>query len=281
MSARDGFVVRWTRCYTAGLPEGVRDERRAEIASDVYEHLAAAGNLSSSAAQREMLWRTIRGMPDDITWRLREARRMDASAAGASLLRTAWSTATQAWFAPVAVLMGAFNLLLGIGIVFNGGGDNTMPGRVIGPMFLAAFAAATFIGLRKRWTALRTPIAAVATDQAPGSRAGAASRYGVVLCVLAVLATVVFVWGGGAGRAPVLAIAGLALAAGAFGLSGRRRGRPAANAPGAEKVGDALLVLGALPGLAFFWMIVPPILAIIVIAGALGVGPSGRRPEPA
>jgi hypothetical protein len=42
-------------------------------------------------------------------------------------------------------------------------------------------------------------------------------------------------------------------------------------------VADTFLILGTLPALAMFWMIVPTVLAIAVICGVLGAGPT-RRP---
>ena len=54
----------WTRCYTAGLPGDVRDTRRAEIESDLWDSLAD-GNST-----RHILARLALGIPDDLTWSL-------------------------------------------------------------------------------------------------------------------------------------------------------------------------------------------------------------------
>ena len=54
----------WTRCYTAGLPGDVRDARRAEIESDLWDSLAD-GNST-----RHILARLALGIPDDLTWSL-------------------------------------------------------------------------------------------------------------------------------------------------------------------------------------------------------------------
>jgi len=54
----------WTRCYTAGLPGDVRDARRAEIESDLWDSLADGG------ASRHILARLALGIPDDLTWSL-------------------------------------------------------------------------------------------------------------------------------------------------------------------------------------------------------------------
>jgi hypothetical protein len=61
----------WVAWYTRGLPAEVRDARRAELRSDLFEHRrhAAAGG------QRRLRWslqvggRVVRGVPDDLWWR--------------------------------------------------------------------------------------------------------------------------------------------------------------------------------------------------------------------
>jgi hypothetical protein len=70
-------VVRaWTALYTRGLPAPVRDERLAELASDLWEHRAACGE--GLRPQLAILSRCLRGMPADLAW-----RRGHLSAAGA------------------------------------------------------------------------------------------------------------------------------------------------------------------------------------------------------
>jgi hypothetical protein len=54
----------WTRIYTAGLPEELRENRRAEVESDLWESLA------DGAPSHHILARTALGLPDDLTWSL-------------------------------------------------------------------------------------------------------------------------------------------------------------------------------------------------------------------
>jgi hypothetical protein len=54
----------WTRVYTAGLPEDLRESRRAEVESDLWESLA------DGAPPHHILARTALGLPDDLTWSL-------------------------------------------------------------------------------------------------------------------------------------------------------------------------------------------------------------------
>jgi hypothetical protein len=61
----------WVAWYTHGLPGEVRDARRAELRSDLFEHRRHA----SAGGQRRLRWslqvggRVVRGMPDDLWWR--------------------------------------------------------------------------------------------------------------------------------------------------------------------------------------------------------------------
>jgi hypothetical protein len=52
----------WTRTYTAGLPNAIRDARRAEVESDLWESLA------DPAAARQILPRLVLGAVDDLAW---------------------------------------------------------------------------------------------------------------------------------------------------------------------------------------------------------------------
>jgi hypothetical protein len=79
MSARLATIVldltrAWTRLYTFQLPDDMRNARRAEIESDVWEwrHDAEArGHGQPTATQ--LLVRLICGVPDDLSWRIEHA----------------------------------------------------------------------------------------------------------------------------------------------------------------------------------------------------------------
>jgi hypothetical protein len=60
-------VVRaWTSAYTRGLPKPIRNERIAEIESDLWEQ--TRDGLASST--RPVWLRLVLGMPLDLAWRL-------------------------------------------------------------------------------------------------------------------------------------------------------------------------------------------------------------------
>ena len=64
------FARVWVHVYTLAVMPNVRDRRRAELDSDVWEHIADAhtrcrGNV---AAQLEVLHRVLTGIPADLSW---------------------------------------------------------------------------------------------------------------------------------------------------------------------------------------------------------------------
>ncbi len=58
----------WTRLYTWRLEHPVREARRAEIESDLWEHLNAEED--SRTLPFEIVSRLLLGIPDDVRWRI-------------------------------------------------------------------------------------------------------------------------------------------------------------------------------------------------------------------
>jgi uncharacterized protein (TIGR03435 family) len=64
-------VVRiWTRLYTSGLPPSVKDRRRAEIDSDMWEWRADHAGAPHVGDAVILLLRVVLGIPDDVAWRV-------------------------------------------------------------------------------------------------------------------------------------------------------------------------------------------------------------------
>lgn len=61
---------RWVRLYTARLAHDARDRRRAEIDSDLWEHVSDAriDQRSRTNIQLAVLARVLFGVPSDVTW---------------------------------------------------------------------------------------------------------------------------------------------------------------------------------------------------------------------
>jgi hypothetical protein len=64
-------VMSWTRLYTAGLPDGLRNDRLDEVLSDLHEQTMAdtSVGVSDLALSRSIRHRAWRGALADLTWR--------------------------------------------------------------------------------------------------------------------------------------------------------------------------------------------------------------------
>jgi hypothetical protein len=101
----------WVDRYTRGLAPDTRADRRAEVASDVWEHRAAAGDAWST--HLHIASRCLRGIPADLTWRRsRSRRRRTVPGRGRVLRGLGWTAAAlgylflvvqHAWFATALV----------------------------------------------------------------------------------------------------------------------------------------------------------------------------------
>src|SRR5215471_5790688 len=71
LSIVTSLVGAWTAIYTTGMPRTLRETRRNEIASDLWECCAnvARGGQSVRHAAAEVLARLFLGIPDDIFWK--------------------------------------------------------------------------------------------------------------------------------------------------------------------------------------------------------------------
>jgi len=269
VTARGGatFTEWWVDRYTRGLPTEVRDRRRAELASDVFEqHHAMIGRPA------DVTWRTIRGAHADLAWRREEQRLVQASHRPPSRLRATWRVVTQNWFAPIAVLLGVFNVLFAIAVATEDGGK--MPGQAIGPVILGLLAVALFGGLWLRWRAGQARLA----RPADAPRTPVPTHYVAGLAALLVVCCAILVIGVSSG-APVffftalglLSVTGLALAG-----IGITRAVQSADPGSRIALADGMIIVGVLPSLVMFWMVIPPALAIAVIVGVVTTNPRVR-----
>ena len=72
----DAAVLAWCQWYTADLPDEVAAERRAELASDLFDEREHFG----AGATGSILGRAVRGIPADLAWRGARLRRVAVSA---------------------------------------------------------------------------------------------------------------------------------------------------------------------------------------------------------
>jgi hypothetical protein len=99
--AAAGVARWWTRVYTAGLPVHLRDARRAEVESDLWESVA------DGAPSRHVLARLALGIADDLTWSLTFMDTTTRTTAGWSLGSLAAFAVAWLWLsqAPQSVVM--------------------------------------------------------------------------------------------------------------------------------------------------------------------------------
>jgi hypothetical protein len=199
MSA-ERVVLWWVDRYTRGLPEPVREARRDEIASDVWEQRAATGTRLSG--DLDLLSRCVRGMPADLLWRRSRRRRRALSSARATFRVAGWSLAVVAY----VFLIGAhgYSATALVGFDFYGGdwqaGDVDRYARVSATLLALLLAGGVLIRLRP--------------------------RLAVALLVAATLGTCAAFWW----ATPIYAPSGLAVVTGAIVLARRRRGQIVSSA---------------------------------------------------
>ena len=74
-------VRRWTWLYTSRMPPVVRETRRAEIESDLWEFQCDAEDPRLASALHILL-RLLIGVPDDLGWRVEQAAVADTLTPG-------------------------------------------------------------------------------------------------------------------------------------------------------------------------------------------------------
>ncbi len=97
MSVLDMVIRVWTHLYTFALPSEIRDRRRAEIESDVWE-----SRHDPDVPHHTLVIRLLTGVPADLLWRLeltlsrQHARAALGALAGAGVLALAlWAFVRQ------------------------------------------------------------------------------------------------------------------------------------------------------------------------------------------
>jgi hypothetical protein len=197
---------------------------------------------ADGAGRRAVVGRTVRGAVDDLIWRREVARGMKSTTSVRAAL-------TQAWWAPFAALVLLFDIGFAGAVLADDA--STMPGRVVGPALVLLAAACLAVGLWAR------------VDRA-GASGPRHSRYAAVAIVAA------FVAAATTGGLVLLVLAAVTVVAALAVLA-----RGSVRSAGAT---DALVLVGMLPALAMFWLIVPALLALAVIVGVLTSRPRTAPP---
>ena len=105
-----GMTRGWTALYTWRLPEDLRDTRRAEIESDLWEHLRLAMLVEEPVYVTALgiILRFLLGLPADLTWRMesRALHRSRVATTESGLVR--WAFRGAHVVAAIPLLMAAF-----------------------------------------------------------------------------------------------------------------------------------------------------------------------------
>jgi hypothetical protein len=78
------IVQGWAHIYTAGLPPAVREDRAAELRSDLWEQL----HDPEQDKARQVIGRLAKGIPADLVWRLETRYHLGGLMTGTALLAT-------------------------------------------------------------------------------------------------------------------------------------------------------------------------------------------------
>ena len=92
MSPMHLLVRIWTHLYTFALPSEIRERRRAEIESDVWE-----SEHDPDVPHHAFVFRVLRGMPADVLWRLEVAPSRQHTRAAVGALAGAGVLALALW----------------------------------------------------------------------------------------------------------------------------------------------------------------------------------------
>ena len=152
-SMSQSFASIWLCWYTSGLPTELREDRRAEIRSDLAEHedYRSGDGWGARRIERERLLRTILGVPADLRWRretLVSPRLVDPSGP----LSAAWTWTRWEWPTLAGLALGSFYLLFALYVAGIGVLEGTpilslfslddLSGRPIGAGIVAALGIA-------------------------------------------------------------------------------------------------------------------------------------------
>ena len=107
LSVSSGIVSFWASIYTAGLPASIRQGRRTEIDSDLWEQIESDDAATLSTASHVLL-RMLLGIPSDVAWHLSEL-------GGNPMNRPLASTAILGG----VTILGGLSVLAGVGLMIG------------------------------------------------------------------------------------------------------------------------------------------------------------------
>jgi len=160
----EALVLGWARLYTRGVVGDAGGRRLEELASDCFEQRRWGGEVGASpaAVATSMVARTLAGLPADLLWRqaqIATSRDRSPNPRGRPMGR--WIKDN--WWLAIAGLVGAFEVVLGVGLPFE---DRTV-GALFGGVVIAGLGAAMLVGIAVRRRRRRTGDLMVAAGTLP------------------------------------------------------------------------------------------------------------------
>jgi hypothetical protein len=159
----EALVLGWARVYTRGVGD-VGQRRLQELASDCFEQRRWGREVGASptAVATSMVARTLAGMPADLLWRQAQiATSRDRSLNPRGRPMGQWIKDN--WWLAIAGLVGALEIVLGIGLPFE---DRTV-GSIVGGVVITALGAAMLAGITVRRRRRRTGDLMIAAGTLP------------------------------------------------------------------------------------------------------------------
>jgi hypothetical protein len=176
-----GLTRAWVRLYTKGLPPELRDDRRAEIESDLWEqgYDGEANGHDPQETGAEVLLRLVAGLPADLTWRLGQIGARRSAGKNSSILAKGGNlmqTVLEKGMMGLTLVLGLFWILVLPINAMDGGGS------VFGVVLVVAVGIALVTGVL---VSGRLPWLGVGLV-ALGSLVGAAATYWMLVITLPV-----------------------------------------------------------------------------------------------
>ena len=139
-----GMTRSWVAVYTSGLPPELRDARRAEIDSDLWEQRQIAELTEEPQGETtfHLLTRLLLGILSDVTWRLETGH----SVSGERSIRMNEALYMRGLVA-VGVALALLVVIVGVGSIFNAFEDGDNSGWVWGGSLSALSGVAVMVGL--------------------------------------------------------------------------------------------------------------------------------------
>lgn len=134
----------WVRLYTLGLPAALRDARRAEIESDLWEQ-GYDGESNGHDPQEtglQVLFRLLAGLPADLAWRLETGLSRHAE----RNIKVNESLTMRGLFI-AAVAIAIVPAAMGVAVIAGGGEFDSTTGRMLFGSFMMIAAVTMVTGL--------------------------------------------------------------------------------------------------------------------------------------